>query len=174
MRPEFAKRLENLGVAALLLTAITVCIAQGYKGYQTLQNEGSMAVALEPLPGPVEASPEPRPAPEAVAKAHRASPMVVHAIKASARVSREHGKRETAHNAVWRQQPAAYPAQAPHLPPRAAYPNRFLTTGWPGVQRAAPARMQRPVATPRTLVRPAAVRSGFGSRMGGKSSMGFG
>lgn len=182
VRADFARLFTNVGVAAMLLTGITICLAQGYRGFLALEDAAVPALEDAAVPAFVELQPSSRHSldtaadePASYPAAHQLAPATFAAIKASAGSPLKHDERRSVRAAVWRHQQPAHP---PQIAPSALYRARLPAAGWPRVQPPVTAPWQPPSYTPRTSVRPSAVRSGFGTffgpRLGGKACMGFG
>ncbi len=184
VRGDFARLFSNIGVAAVLLAGISICVAQGYKGFLALQDAPSPPPEPAAITALTELPPSPGHSlnsadidePAGYPGVQRPASATVAPIKASAGPSRGPGERRLVRPAVWRNQQSAAP---PQPGPRAQYRSPPATAGWPRMQPPVAAPWQQaPSYTPRGFGRPPAVRSGFGPsmgpRLGGKSCMGFG
>ncbi len=178
VKADFAKSLTHLGVATVLLTGITICVARGYQGFLALQDT--------PVSPPVNPASMNVPSTENETGKPASFPTARHAVSdgllatgmTPTSSSQPREQRRSVQHAVWRQPPPARSAPAARRDPRSAYRSPLPASAWPGFQPGTPGGLQRPAYTPRTYGWPTAVRSGFGSshrsRIGGKACMGFG
>lgn len=184
-RADMGKRLTHFGVATVLLAGISLCVAQGYKGF----------VALQTPPAPVVSDVMPTPAlpsqpallrePMSAGAGYDPVSKPARVVRATLRDLQAPG---ASHAPV--AQTAAYPATRGAQPlPRANQSstsnscpltgNSSPASGWPAHPSGVPApRFQGPAYLPPNPRRPAAVRARFGSpfgpRGGSRMGMGFG
>ncbi len=184
-RADMGKRLAHFGVAAVLLAGISLCVAQGYKGFVALKTPPASIVS-EAEATPVLPS-QPVLLRESMSAGTEYDPVSKPArvVRASLRASQAPGASHApvAQRAVYPATRGAQPSpRANPSPPSNSCPltgKASPASGWPVHPSGVPApRFQGPAYVRPNSRRPAAVRARFGSsfgpRGGSRMGMGFG
>ena len=179
------KRLSHFGVAIVLLGGISLCVAQGYRGFVALKTPPSPAISDAEPTYARPSQPAPLRVPLSAGAEYNPANKPARVVRTTLRASQVPGSSQSpvaqrvAYPAARETQPSP---RANQSPPSNACPltgNSSPASGWPVHPSGIPApRFQAPAHVPPNQRRPAAVRDRFGSsygpRGGSRIGMGFG